>query len=151
MITLVALAGCTASGPAYNENIYIDTGNSIIYVYRESGFVGSGSCSDIFIDSKLIGCLRHGGFLKREVPAGNHTVEVRYTKHSKVRLAQSTEAGSAYYVQHVIQLGGVDESENGQYLSVGSSASTVKIFGTGLIPRNKEEALKIISKLRESI
>lgn len=149
---VLSLTGCTASGPIYEEVDVSASENGLLYVYRERGFAGSGSCYEIFLDDELMGCLRHGGYLWREVAPGKHAVEVRFSKREVISLVQQAKAGESYYVEYVVKLGSTDEEEGGEHLSMGVSAnSSEKMFGTALIPREKAHALKSISGLRESI
>lgn len=71
------ITACAANGPRYNDTSAMTlAGQSEIVVYRKKQFAASASCYRIRIDGELLGSLESGSYLKKMVPAGQHTVSV---------------------------------------------------------------------------
>lgn len=71
------VAGC-ASGPKMAEvqssmpALAADSGR--IFFYRSSSMVGAAIQPDIYLNGKVVGTSKPGGFFYKDVPAGNYTV-----------------------------------------------------------------------------
>ena len=74
----VFLCACntTSSRTPFSRVEYRDKGESVIYLYRERAFVGSGLKTFIFFDEKSIGLLPQLGYFPIHATAGRHTLRV---------------------------------------------------------------------------
>jgi len=74
VLFLAFLVGCSANGPAFENVATAKNDSAIVYFFRQAAFYGSGSCPDLMIDEKEIGCLKNGGFFEVELKPGQYTI-----------------------------------------------------------------------------
>lgn len=77
LVSIVALQGCSATGPKFTNVANVDTGESLIYIYRNSAFLKALTYPFVYVDGKEIGPLRNGGYLKSVVEPGEHEVVIK--------------------------------------------------------------------------
>lgn len=68
------LFGCAASGDNFSGFKKPQGDNGMVYVYRPHQFIGGGASFKVSIDDAVLGVLRNGGYLEKEIPAGVHFV-----------------------------------------------------------------------------
>lgn len=74
----LVLTGCGAKGKQFTEFEKPSEGKGMVYVYRPSSFVGSGVYYDVKNDENtLVGTLRNGGFIFKEMEPGERTLSAK--------------------------------------------------------------------------
>ena len=85
------LAGCAATGDQFSGFARPQKGNGSVYVYRPDAFFGSARSFVIKADDEIIGILRNGGYLHKELPVGTHfiTSTTELTRTEKINIQES--------------------------------------------------------------
>jgi hypothetical protein len=100
-IALIALVGCAASGPTFEEPEAIPSGQGLVYIYRPSKFMGSAIVFDIHAGKKEddfeITTLKNGGYFPFYVEPSELTLWAETESEASVTL--DVEAGETYYVR----------------------------------------------------
>lgn len=80
---------------------------SNIYIYSESGLLGSKLTWMLTIDGQAVGGITNGNFMQLEVPPGSHTVYSFADSAPDVRavVEVDTEAGKNYFINQAIGMG----------------------------------------------
>ncbi|ACV27245.1 DUF2846 domain-containing protein [Kangiella koreensis] len=73
-VGLIALTGCAASGPAFQQQTATEVNQGTVYFYRVYSALGSAASPYIYIDGKYKGKLKTGGYLYFHLPEGNYEV-----------------------------------------------------------------------------
>ena len=73
---LVLLAGCAANGPKYTNSIDISKEKGNLYIYRPYALLSGGLSANVFVDDKLMGTLKNGGYIKLSLTSGGHSIRV---------------------------------------------------------------------------
>ncbi|ARN72654.1 hypothetical protein BST96_00105 [Oceanicoccus sagamiensis] len=153
LVGIMVLGGCAASGPVFVKPESVPAEKSLVYFYREMGFVASAVCFTIFIDGREIGCLKVGGYLRAEVDPGESIIVASYKDGDErvqpLSLQKNFQQGEVYYYEYVSTLYSVGDMDGG--VSRNEYTIPVMPFSNGLIPRTESEALQEVSKLKESI
>ena len=72
-ILIVGFSGCSAKGKQFSGFKTPEKGKGMVYVYRPSGFIGGGVYYDVknqTNNDNIIGTLRNGGFIYKEMTPG---------------------------------------------------------------------------------
>lgn len=150
----VILTGCT-SGPLYKPESLSNPNNGAIYIYREAMFKGAGAKPSVFINGTYYGLLSTGSYVRAEVGAGEHTIEIGNKSQQglmgwglepyflKVNIASSED----YFYKFIIDDSDVDIS----VVQIGSVAavSTSGKANVFLKAVKKEEAEKELNKYKK--
>jgi hypothetical protein len=153
ILMLATMTGCAANGPIFVKPQAAPAESSLVYIYREMGFVGSAVCYTIFVDGDEVGCLSVGGYLRTEVKPGERIFVAAYMHKGErmgpLSLPLDIEAGKIYYLEYVSTVYSVDD--DGKGTTSKSYDIPIMPFASGLIPRMETEALDEIQELHESI
>lgn len=100
--------GCGAKGEKFGSFKLPTENKSMLYVYRPSSFVGGGVYYDINVnknnDNEIIGTLRNGGFIEKEIlPTEN--VEVWAKTESKASVSLDMKPNEIYCVKGGVGVG----------------------------------------------
>jgi hypothetical protein len=147
VLLFALLAGCSAGGKQFSGLEKPATASAQVYVYRPSALLQSGIFPDIEIDSKLVGKLKNGGYLRFQVEPGEHKLSVtgNYLQwnHATREFDVSYEAGKTYFYQlqpFVASGGGM---VGGVYLANHSYSF--------MLVENEDDAVAELQKLKESV
>ena len=120
---LVALAGCSATGPAFQEVAATPKDKATVYVYRPSSLVNSGNAPNLFVNGVDHGPLWNAGYIPLSVPPGEISVVLSGDKWkwglAPISTKARVEAGKSYYFRMGNSVDFADYSGN-----KGSSSST---------------------------
>ena len=73
-IIILMLSACGATGPQFAGFKQPSEGKSMIYVYRPQAFIGGGVHFKVAANDTVIGRLRNGGYLEKELPPGEYNI-----------------------------------------------------------------------------
>lgn len=97
---LVALAGCSATGPVFQERAAA-AGKATVYVYRPSSFVNSGNAPNLFVNDVDYGPLWNEGYIPLSLPPGEISVVLKGDRFkwglAPIGTNARVEAGKTYY------------------------------------------------------
>lgn len=108
LVSAVLATGCGATGPKFTSIERPSAGSSAIYVYRPTRFAAGGFSPLLIVDGQIVGRFPNGSFVRREIPAGAHRIELRrpseaygkfYTRVHEI----ATETGSATFIRYDIE------------------------------------------------
>ncbi|MGF6148032.1 Protein of uncharacterised function (DUF2846) [Kingella potus] len=68
------LSACAATGTQFDSFKQPSEGQSMLYVYRPKAFVGGGVHFKVAANDTVIGRLRNGGYLEKELPPGEYDI-----------------------------------------------------------------------------
>ena len=77
LLVMFGLSGCTGNGPQFTAPQKASKGNGMLYVYRQSRFVGGGMHYDVKVDNHIIGSMDNGEYIARELSPGTKTVSAK--------------------------------------------------------------------------
>lgn len=100
---LLLLAACAATGPRFESEAAPPEGRATVYIYRESGFVGSGVAYTVSADGVEIAALPAGGYFVYHAAPGE--VEFTARTEAKTSVTIDAKAGAAYYIKGTIGVG----------------------------------------------
>ena len=107
MILLLLLSACSASGPAFSPMAAASAGTSVIYLYRPALTAGSAAAPPISLDTRDVGKLENGGYLRMETQPGDHTLAIReqydfVTLHTwpHANISVHTEPDRTYFIRY---------------------------------------------------
>ncbi|MFC4699807.1 DUF2846 domain-containing protein [Glaciecola siphonariae] len=139
------LSACAARGQPFQNLVEPAAGNAVIYLMRDSSFVGGAYCPNVEVNEEKVGCLKQQGFIRIEVPAGNH--KVCFCKGiteigDDVILALDLSENEVRFFEWI--------PEVGEMAFVGSN-----VYATGgkmesIIQHNRSEALSKLSNYKRS-
>lgn len=94
VVGLVAGAGGCASDRAQFRPAQLNGGDSVLYVYRNGGGLGSGGAVGVYVNQERIGEVHGGQYLARVVPPGEFLVRVEGNSSavSRVKLVAGDSA-----------------------------------------------------------
>lgn len=96
--------GCGAKGEKFGNFKLPSENKSMLYVYRPSSFVGGGVYYDINKNNEVIGTLRNGGFIEKEVvPTEN--IEIWAKTESKASVSLDMKPNETYCVKGGVGVG----------------------------------------------
>lgn len=99
--TLAALAGCSATGPAFKELTGVPKDKATIYVYRPTAFTNSGNAPNLFVNDVDHGPLWNAGYIPLSSPAGKLALVLKGEQMKwglpPIGISVSVEAGKTYY------------------------------------------------------
>jgi Protein of unknown function (DUF2846) len=78
MCLFVSLAGCAATGRAYEAAPAPAEDRALVYIYRPPTFVGSALNADFYIDGAKAARLNTNGYTWLHVPTGSHVLLQRF-------------------------------------------------------------------------
>jgi len=144
IITILFLAGCSATGPKYTElhKQPLD-GKSEIVIYRLSQFAASGGCYRVKVDDKQIGILANGGYVRKIVEPGSHKVSI--VLRSGLDLVIETKPNETNYIQYNIGVSGMSA------FPIGTIAVVNMDWDVSLVDVPKNQGLNTVSNLRQSL
>ncbi len=104
----LALTGCAASGPAFQEAASAPAGKALVYIYRPSGFVLAARDAHFFIDGQPLVDLSNNGYTQTYLSEGRHQIMEQWSSFSlfealpgvpvqKVELPLDVKSGEVYY------------------------------------------------------
>lgn len=103
LVLSVFLVACTATGPNFDQVAVPKEDKAIAYFFRQAAFYGSGSCPDLVIDSKEIGCLKNGGYFEVELEPGDHSVlfdKGTWEPDKDLRATITVKAGEVHFYEY---------------------------------------------------
>jgi hypothetical protein len=134
MGTLVLLAGCSATGPAFQEAGVAAMDKATVYVYRPSSLVNSGSAPNLFVNEVDHGPLWNAGYIPLSLPPGEISVVLKGEKWKWGLPAISTKAriegGKSYYFRMGNMVDFADYSGSGNKDSTSSRVVTPMLGST---------------------
>ena len=71
------LSGCTGNGPQFTAPQKASSGKGILYVYRQSRFMGGGVHYDIKVDNHIIGSMDNGEYMVKELSPGVKNISAK--------------------------------------------------------------------------
>ena len=74
------VSGCAsfvASGPPFDEKIFLESDSATFFVYRPEHFFFAGRVPNLYVDEVDRGSLRDGGYMSFNVQPGTHTLTLR--------------------------------------------------------------------------
>ena len=107
MGTVVALAGCAASGVKHDQMAAsmpsLKAGQGRIYFYRTSSMVGAAIQPDIRLNGQVVGASKPGGFFYVDRPAGSYVASS--STETEKTLSFTLQAGETKYIRSSVGLG----------------------------------------------
>lgn len=100
---LLLLAACAATGPKFESEAAPPEGRATVYIYRESGFVGSGVAYTVSANGVEIAALPAGGYFVYHAAPGE--IEFTAKTEAKTSVTIDARAGAAYYIKGTIGVG----------------------------------------------
>jgi len=141
---LVILTGCSASGIKYQDLVQTElNGQSEIIVYRKSQLAASGGCYRVNVDGKEIGILANGGYLRKTVDPGKHTVSIVLRKGLDLEVETIKDTKS--YIEYTIGV------SNMSVFPIGTISVVNMGWDVALVDTPKDHGLKTVMNLRESL
>ena len=126
MVALVLLAGCSATGPAFQEAATTPKDKATVYVYRPSSLVNSGNAPNLFVNEVDHGPLWNAGYIPLSLPPGEISVVLKGDQWKwglpPISTKARIEAGKTYYFRmgNLVDFAGYSGSSN-----QGSTSSSV--------------------------
>jgi hypothetical protein len=102
------LGACAAYGPAFTGATAPSPDRGAIYIYRPTAFAAGGTTQPILIDGVQVAVMKNGGYLRRELEPGHHTVEVQGFQPAGVDV--TIDPGKTLFFRYTI------ESQGGQHI-----------------------------------
>lgn len=99
----ILIVGCGASGPVFKPVDPIPDGKGVVYIYRESGFVGGGVYGTVTADKTPITKVRNGGYFPYLSNPG--TVHFEVSTEATNEADVSVEAGKEKYLKTSVGMG----------------------------------------------
>ena len=107
-VSVFMFAGCSAKGPSFKEFKQAEQGKSLIYVYRDDSFVGSGAYYDVHIKNgdkdTIIGTLKSNGYLEATTEP-NKELEIWAKTEAKASLLLDVKPNQTYCVRGGMGMG----------------------------------------------
>ena len=87
------LTGCGASGPGFKPVTSVPADKGVVYVYRQSNFVGGGVFGTVKANNKPITKIKNGGYYPYIASPGNNhfSVTTEATNEANVMVEKGTE------------------------------------------------------------
>ena len=103
LLGAMLLTSCGAGGPAFKPVSPIPAGKGVVYVYRQSSFVGGGVFGTVKANNKPITKIRNGGYFPYIAPPGNNhfSVTTETTNEANVMV----EKGAEKYLKTTVGMG----------------------------------------------
>lgn len=73
-LVALTLSACAATGTQFDSFKQPSEGQSMIYVYRPKAFIGGGVHFKVAANDTIIGRLRNGGYVEKELPPGEYDI-----------------------------------------------------------------------------
>lgn len=102
VILPLGLGACGAYGPAFRESKAPSPSLGAVYVYRLPAFAAGGLTPPILIDGVEVAAMKNGGYLRRELAPGHHTVVVQSAQPTAVDV--NIEPGKTLFFRYTIEL-----------------------------------------------
>ena len=99
----IMLTGCGASGPVFKPVDPIPPGKGVVYIYRESSFLGSGVFGTVTADKTPITKVRNGGYFPYIANPGSVHFEVSTEATNEADV--TVEAGKEKYLKTSVGMG----------------------------------------------
>lgn len=151
-IGLLALAGCSATGPTYSQYQSQEANSSVVYIYRPSKSVNCCVAPAVYINGQKKNSLKNGGYVVYELEPGTHVVAVGDGTYGfeKSALQLDLGAGESYYLKWVI--GPVENFSELVLASVaGVTGSAIGARDYNLVPIKSQIAKEEIRALKLSM
>ena len=74
---MIAISGCSATGSKFVKPKAPTKNKGMLYVYRPSSLFGAGMYYDVRVDGKVIGTVRNGGYIAKELSLGKKTLSAK--------------------------------------------------------------------------
>jgi hypothetical protein len=103
LLAALLVAGCATLGPAFQKVDKIPEGVGLIYIYRESEFIGGGVNYDVKVGETVITTLHNGGYYPYFAKPGE--VELWARTETKSAVTVDVKAGEVYYVKGEVGVG----------------------------------------------
>jgi hypothetical protein len=97
------LFGCGAQGALFQKVAELPQGKGIVYVYRPTGFVGSGVTYDVHAGDRVIGNLKPGGYCSYFAAPGE--LEVWAKTEAKSSVTVDVRAGQEHFIKGGVGVG----------------------------------------------
>ncbi|WP_418122015.1 DUF2846 domain-containing protein [Variovorax sp. 160MFSha2.1] len=95
------LGACGAYGPAFTEPSAPNPNQGAIYVYRMTAFAAGASRQPVLVDGVQVAVLKNGGYFRRDLAPGNHTLEVK--GYGPAAINFSVEPGKTLFYRYTIE------------------------------------------------
>lgn len=101
--------GCGAKGEKFGSFKIPSENNSMVYVYRPSSFIGGGVYYDVHTNDdnnkdEIIGTLRNGGFIEKEITPKENT-EIWAKTESKASVSLDMKPNETYCIKGGVGIG----------------------------------------------
>jgi hypothetical protein len=103
IIISILIAGCGASGPVFKPIDPLPAGKGVVYIYRESGFVGGSVYGTVTANKIPITKIRNGGYFPYLSNPGSVHFEVSTEATNEADVA--VEAGKEKYLKTTVGMG----------------------------------------------
>lgn len=98
---LVALTGCSATGPAFRDLTGVSNDKATLYVYRPSTLTNSGNAPNLFVNEVDHGPLWNAGYIPLSSPPGKVSLVLKGEQMKwglpPIGTSIQVEAGKTYY------------------------------------------------------
>lgn len=110
IFVVVLLSGCAAQGEKFSGFVEPNNNNAVIYLFRQSSFVGGAYCPNVNVNGQYYGCLKMDGYFRIEIPSGKN--EICFCKSimeigNNLKLDMDLKAGEVRYFEWVPHVGGM--------------------------------------------
>lgn len=149
--TVLALTGCSATGPAFKEAASPPTGKALVYIYRPSAFALSLRDAHFFVDGENLVHLSNNGYTQTYLSEGRHQIMQRWNDTTlaavlkggntkTVEVPLDAKAGEIYYFRFTTSIG--DYAYNAMALAwqlqqVSPEVGAVEILQTNYQPETR--------------
>lgn len=103
ILTSILIAGCSASGPAFKPIDPLPDGKGVVYIYRESGIIGSGVYGTVTADKTAITKIKTGGYFP--YVSNPKTVHFEVSTEATNEADVIVEAGKEKYLKTTVGMG----------------------------------------------
>ncbi len=100
---LLALGGCSSTGPIYTSVESVPADKALVYIYRPNSFVGGGVYFDIHDGDTVVTTLRNGGYFPYIRDPGE--VELWAKTESRSAVTLDLKPGDTQYVKGGVGVG----------------------------------------------
>jgi hypothetical protein len=131
---VVLIAGCSATGPAFQEAGVAPKDKATVYVYRPNSLVNSGNAPNLFVNEVDHGPLWNAGYIPLSLPPGEISVVLKGDKWKwglpPISTKARIEAGKSYYFRMGNMVDFADYSGSGNKESTSSRVVTPVLGST---------------------
>lgn len=135
-LVIMLLSGCATLGPKFEAAQDAPADKAVIYVYRESGFVGGGVAYMVRVNDADVSTLPAGGYFVYHATPGE--VEFSAKTEARTSVTLDAKAGQTYYIKGTV---GVGVFVGHPHLTVvANDVGAAEIAQCSLVPNARTEA-----------